>query len=88
MLNNRLVLPSSPHRHSSRGDSMADNKILAATYKMGKTTVRVYEPETITEEEKAQILLDHHLAGWAIWNSLTDEQKEAINAEYEKKGSQ
>jgi hypothetical protein len=81
----RVVHHQSPHRHSSRGDGM--EKKIAATYKYGKTTVHIIEPDPISEEKKEQVLNELHYAGWSIWNSLSPEAQKEINEEYGKKTS-
>ncbi|WP_156478583.1 hypothetical protein [Anaerosporomusa subterranea] len=64
-----------------RGDRVEQN--YAATYKLGKTTVNVVAPPPMTEEQKEQVLCGWRRAFWAAWDSLSDEDKLALNAEAE-----
>ncbi|GAE26996.1 hypothetical protein JCM9140_3106 [Halalkalibacter wakoensis JCM 9140] len=57
----------------------------AMTRKYGKVTVHVVAPTPMSDEEQERIIYEHHQAGWAIWNSLSDEEKERINNEAAKK---
>lgn len=51
----------------------------AMTKKYGNTTVHFVSPPPMTKEEEEKILNEFHYAGWAIWNSLSDEEKIQIN---------
>lgn len=82
---NMPVPPKSQHIDSSRGDPMAEDRKYDATYKIGKTTVHVVAPPPMSEEKRERILNEYHYAGWAIWNSLSDEEKLRINEEEEKR---
>ncbi|MDF2570521.1 MAG: hypothetical protein K0R55_2125 [Sporomusa sp.] len=53
----------------------------AATYRFqgSKTVVHIVAPPPVTEEERDIILRGFHLAAWAAWNSLTDEERSKLN---------
>jgi len=55
----------------------------AATYHFGEMTVNIIAPPTMTDERKQQILKEWCNAFWAIWDSLSIEEKLNFNAEAE-----
>lgn len=77
-----MPVPSNiAHTHGSRRDASMDEQKYATTLKLGNTTVHIVAPPTPPKEKIEQILSEYHAAGWAIWNSLSDEQKRKINKE-------
>ncbi|MGC4375888.1 hypothetical protein WD019_02945 [Fictibacillus sp. Mic-4] len=77
---NRAVQQELPHK-IDRGDSNMEGYKYIQTINMGKTRVHIYQPENQTEEERKKVLREYTMAGWALWNSLSDEQKIRINEE-------
>lgn len=75
----RAVQEKLVHRHRSRGDQSMAKQEYAATYKFGKTTVHIVAPEQLSQEEHEKRVREFHLAGWAIWNNLSVEQRLSIN---------
>ena len=51
--------------------------------KYGNTIVRVVAPPPMTDEQKEQVLNGWRRAFWAAWDSLSDEDRLALNAEAE-----
>ena len=52
-----------------------------ATYKFGKSIVQVVAPPPMTEEQKEKVLCGWRRAFWVAWDSLSEEDKLALNAE-------
>lgn len=73
-----VVQPISPHI-VKRGDTSMSDQNYAMTKKYGNTTVHFVAPSPLTHEEEEKILNEFHYAGWAIWNSLSTEEKLQIN---------
>lgn len=82
MPNSMVVPKQSSHKHKSRGGCMDENIKPAKVIKSGNTTIEIYAPPPMSEEEKERRIEEFHHAAWAIWNSLTIEEKLKINAEY------
>lgn len=72
-----VVHQTSPHK-LYRGDATVREQYVM-TKKYGKTTVHFVNPPILSDEEYQKLIIEHHAAGWAIWNSLTDEEKLSIN---------
>lgn len=70
----------STHR-IQRGDLVERN--YAATHILGRTTLNIVAPPQMTEADKEYILNGWRQAFWAAWDSLSDEDKLALNAEAE-----
>ncbi|MGM7685162.1 hypothetical protein ACSVDA_23955 [Cytobacillus sp. Hm23] len=54
-----------------------------ATYKFGKTVVKIVAPPPMTEEENQRRIQDFYNALWDIWDSLSVEEQLKLNAEIE-----
>jgi hypothetical protein len=69
------VLATQKHTHITRGDASVKQQP-DATYKIGNSTVNIFAPPPMTEEEIDKVLDDFHLAGWAIIEELLEKGEE------------
>lgn len=81
MPNNMVVPRHPPHKHDFRGGCMEQKRKPDKVIKRGKTTIEIYAPSPMSEEEHKRRLQEFYNAAWAIWESFSTEEKLKINAE-------
>jgi len=83
---NSMVVPKQlPHKHKARGGYMDENIKPDKIIKKGNTTIQIFAPPPMSEEEHERRIQEFYNVGWAIWDSLSTEEKLKINAEYSSK---